>query len=360
VDTADAAARSGSTGGTGTATASMTVSGPAAEMLGLVSGYWYSQAVYVMAELGLADRLASGPRTSDALAAETGCDADALYRFLRALASAGLVEDVGPRTFGATPLGDTLRSDRPDSLRAIARLGGHPLHWQAWGGLLHSVRTGEPAFDAVHGRSFFAAVGADPVLNEALHAGLDRLADVDAEVVDAMDLGRFRRIVDVGGGTGALARRMAAARPGTPVVLFDQPHVLALAPTAPGVTPDAGSFLDGVPSGADAYVLKFVLHDWEDARAATILRHCRAAMAAGGRVFAIEVVVPDGAAPSIAKTHDVNMLVLTGGRERTLAGYRDLFAGADLDLVHTTRTARGVTVLEAAAGATQPVGPTGT
>ena len=164
-----------------------------------------------------------------------------------------------------------------------------------------------------------------------------------------MDLGRFRRIVDVGGGTGALARRMARRGPGASVVLFDQPHVLALAPAAPGVTPEAGSFLDGVPAGADAYVLKFVLHDWDAPRAATILRHCRAAMADGGRVLAIEVVVPDGAAPSIAKTHDVNMLVLTGGRERTLAEYRALFASAELDLVHTIPTARGVTVLEAAA-----------
>ena len=335
----------------GAAPEPVTASGPAAEMLGLLSGYWYSQAIYVMAELGIADRLADGPRTAEALAEESGCDAGALYRFLRALASAGLLEEGATRTFGSTPLGDTLRSDRTDSLRAIARLGGHPLHWQAWGRLLHSVRTGEPGFDAVHGRSFFDALGADPVLNEALHAGLEGLADVDADVVDAMDLGRFRRIVDVGGGTGALARRMAGTQPGTSVVLFDQPHVLALAPAAPTVTPEAGSFLDRVPAGADAYVLKFVLHDWDDPRAATILRHCRAAMADRGRVFAIEVVVPDGDAPSIAKTHDVNMLVLTGGRERTLSEYRDLFASADLDLLGAARTARGVSVLEAAAAA---------
>jgi hypothetical protein len=322
---------------------------PAAEMLGLLSGYWYAQAVYVTAELGLPDLLASGPRTSDALADAAGCDAASLHRFLRALASAGILDEVAPRTFGSTPLADTLRSDRPDSLRALARLGGHPLHWQAWGRLLHSVRTGEPGFDAAHGQGFFDALAADPVLTAALHAGLDRVADVDAEVVAALDLGRFGRIVDVGGGTGSLARRIAAAQPRASVVLFDQPHVLALAPAAPGVTHDAGSFLEGVPAGADAYVLKFVLHDWDDARAATILRHCRAAMTDGGRVFVIEVVVPDDATPSIAKTHDVNMLVLTGGRERTLGDYRDLCAGAGLELVQASRTPRGVGVLEAAA-----------
>jgi hypothetical protein len=319
----------------------------AAEMLGLLSGYWYAQAVYVTAELALADLLAAGPRTADALARATGCHAPSLHRFLRALASAGLLAEVSPGTFGSTPLVDTLRAERPDSLRALARLGGHPLHWQAWGGLLHSVRTGEPAFDAAHGQGFFDALAVDPVLTEALHAGLARVADVDADVLAAMDLGRFARVVDLGGGTGALARRMAAAHPGAAIVLFDQPHVLALAPAAAGVTHAAGSFLDGVPPGAGAYVLKFVLHDWDDARAAAILRHCREAMAGDGRVLVMEVVVPDDATPSIAKTHDVNMLVLTGGRERTVAEYRDLFARADLDLVATRRTTRGVSVLEA-------------
>jgi O-methyltransferase/methyltransferase family protein len=322
-----------------------------AEMLGLLSGYWYSQALYVLAELGIADRLATGPKTAEILADESRCDAASLYRFLRALASAGVLEEIAPRTFASTPLSETLRSDRPDSLRSVARLGGHPLHWQAWGRLLHSVRTGEPGFDAAHCRSFFDALAADPVLSEALHAGLARLDDADAEVVDALALGRFTRIVDVGGGTGALARRMAAAQPRASVILFDQPHVLAIAPAMPGVTLEAGSFHEGVPADAEAYVLKFVLHDWDDARAAAILRRCRAALHDGGRVFAIEVVVPDGAAPSIAKTHDVNMLVLTGGRERTLDEYRDLFARADLDLVRTTCTARGISVLETAAPA---------
>jgi hypothetical protein len=326
----------------------VTSDGPAAEMLGLLSGYWYAQAVYVMAELGLADRLAGGPRTAEALAADTGCHADALFRFLRALASAGLLDEVAPRTFASTPLGDTLRSDRPDSLRALARLGGHPLHWQAWGQLLHTVRTGHTAFDAAHGQPFFEALALDLPLNEALHASLNRMADVDAEVAEAVELDRFARFVDVGGGTGTLARAIAARRPPASVVLFDQAHVLALATPAPGVTRHAGSFFDGVPAGGDAYLLKFVLHDWDDDRAAVILRNCRAAVADGGRVLVVEVVVPDDAAPSIAKTHDVNMLVLTGGRERTLGEYRDLFARADLDLVATRRTARGVSVLEAA------------
>jgi hypothetical protein len=211
------------------------------------------------------------------------------------------------------------------------------------------VRTGEPGFEAAHGRGFFDALAAEPVLNEALHAGLGRLDDVDREVIGPLALDRFTRIVDVGGGTGALARRMAAAQPRATVILFDQPHVLALAPDLPGVTIEPGSFHEAVPADGDAYVLKFVLHDWDDARAAAILRRCRTALRDGGRVLAIEVVVPDDGRPSIAKTHDVNMLVLTGGRERTLDEYRDLFERADLDLVRTTRTARGVSVLEAAA-----------
>ena len=319
---------------------------PTAEMLGLLSGYWYSQALYVMAELGIADCLADGPRAADALAQETGCHAETLYRFLRALASAGVLHEGDSRTFALTPLSETLRSDHPGSLRPLARLGGHPLHWRAWGNLLHSVRTGETAFEAVHGRSFFDALAKDSVLSAALQAALARLHEVDRDVVDALDLDGFERVVDVGGGTGALCRRLASAYPGTSVVLFNRPHVLATAPSAPGVEPLSGDFLESVPSG-DAYLLKFVLHDWDDGHATRILKNCRDAMRPGGRVFVIEVVLLGDAASSHAKTHDINMLVLTGGRERTVDEYRTLLSAAGLELVRTDRTPQGVGMLEA-------------
>src|SRR5262245_64861497 len=125
---------------------------PTDEMLGLLSGYWYSQVLYVMAELGIADHLAAGPRSAGTLARETGCHEETLHRYLRAMAGAGILREVDPATFALTPLSETLRSDCAGSLRPMARLGGHPLHWQAWGNLLHSVRTGATSFDAVHGQ----------------------------------------------------------------------------------------------------------------------------------------------------------------------------------------------------------------
>ena len=188
---------------------------PTDEMLGLLSGYWYSQVLYVLAELGIADCLAAGPQTAGAFAQDTHCHEATLYRFLRALASAGILQEVDRDRFALTPFSETLRSDRRDSLRAAARLGGHPLHWQAWGNLLHSVRTGEPAFDATHGKSFFEALATDGPSAATFQGVLDRLDHVDRDVVDALDLNRCRADRGRGrrcGRAGAPNRHRAPAR----------------------------------------------------------------------------------------------------------------------------------------------------
>jgi O-methyltransferase domain len=298
-----------------------------------------------MGELGIADCLAAGSRTAEALALETQCQTEALYRFLRAVASVGMLREVEPRRFALTPLSDLLRSDHPHSLRSVARLGGHPLHWRAWGHLLDSVRTGQPAFDAANGKSFFTALDEDGPLSAIFQGVMDRLSTLNLTIVRAVDLGSFERIVDVGGGTGELARQIASVYPHANVVLLDREPVIAMAPAAPRVEPVAGDFLESVPRGGDAYFLKFVLHNWDDQRAAQILRNCRDAMSLDGRVFVIEVVIPGDATPSMAKRHDINMLVLTGGRERTLDDYCTLFSGAGLELVRTTLTESGISVL---------------
>ena len=320
---------------------------PTDEMLGLLSGYWYSQVLYVIAELGIADALAGGPKSAQALAGETRCHAGTLYRLLRAASSGGILREDDSQRFSLTPLSETLRSDRPDSLRPLARLGGHPLHWQAWGNLLHSVKTGETAFEAVHGESFFQALAANRELTATFHRVLDRLDHVDRDVVEALDLGACGRIVDIGGASGGLARRIAGTFPNASVIVFDQAHVLALTPADARIDRVAGDFLESVPHGGDAYVLKFVLHDWDDTRATRILENCRTAMLPHGRVFVVETVLPDDQAPSIAKTHDINMLVLTGGRERRLDEYRSLFAAAGLALAAVKFTKHAVGVLEA-------------
>jgi hypothetical protein len=173
-----------------------------------------------------------------------------------------------------------------------------------------------------------------------------RLSVLDRAVVATVDLGLFDRIVDVGGGTGALAREIASAYPRASVAVFDLDHVLATVPADARVDLVPGDFFECVPPGA-AYILKFVLHDWDDDRAVRILRNCGDAMAQDGRVFVIEAVVPDDDAPSAAKTHDINMLVLTGGRERTLGEYRSLLSAAGLDFLHATPVGFDVSVLVA-------------
>jgi len=344
------------------------------EMLRLLSGYWFSQTLYVVATLGIADRLAGGPKSAEALADEAGVDRDALYRLLRGLSSAGIFAEVGTHTFALTPLSETLCAARRSSLRPLALLGGHPLHWQAWGELLTSMKTGETAFEIAHGRRFFDALledglvggrrpaggpadgliggrrpaGGPADLGRTFQAVLSSMASVDQAVVAALDLRGRLQIVDVGGGSGALASRMAAAFPDSRVALFDRKEVLDAAPARPGVELVAGDFFVAVPKDGDAYVLKFTLHDWNDADAIKILENCREAMRPDGRVFVVEVIVPDGPEPSISKTHDVNMLVLSGGRERTLAEYQSLFAAAGLMLVGTIATESDVSVLELA------------
>jgi len=314
-------------------------------MLRMLSGYWLSQTLYAVAALGVADRLVQGPKTAEQLAAEVGADADALFRLLRGLSSLGIFA-AGPLGFALTPLSETLRSDRPDSVRPMALLGGHPIHWQAWGNLLESIRTGKTAFDLTHNQSFFEVLAEDGALARTFHEVLGRPSDADRALVDVLPLTRFERIVDVGGGSGGFARRVAEAWPRARVVLFDRPHALNAAGAVELVEPVAGDFFASVPP-ADVYLLKLVLHDWRDADAIRILTNCRRAMRGQGRVFVIEVVMPEDDAPSIAKTHDVNMLVLTGGRERTLGEYRALFDAAGLRLVSTAATPQAFTVLEA-------------
>jgi hypothetical protein len=320
---------------------------PADEMLGLLSGYWYSQCLYVMAELGIADLLAAGPRSTAELAASTRSHPESLYRFLRALASAGILRELDGRQFVLTEISETLRSDHPASLRPVALLGGHPAHWRAWGNLLHSVQTGEPAFAAAHDESFFEVLARDGGLSSAFQSVLSRLAVVDRAVADAVDLKECPRIVDVGGGNGGLAREIAALYPLSTVILYDREHVLSVARPVQRVQFVAGDFFESVPAGCDAYFLKFVLHDWDDARATAILTNCRNAMRVAGRIFVIEVLVPKDATSSMAKTHDINMLVLTGGRERTSGEYQSLFTSAGLELTRIVPTAAGVSILEA-------------
>lgn len=316
----------------------------AEELRRLIVGQQVSQAVCVAAELGVADLLVSGPRTSEELARATATDVNALYRLLRALASIGILHEEEGCRFGLSELGEPLRSDASDSVAAIAVHVGRPYVRAAWSALIESVRTGENAFRHVHGTSNWEYRASRPVDN----AIFDRYIAANTRLgthalLEAYDFGRFRSIVDVGGGNGSFLTALRARHPSLHGIVFDQEHVVRDLELGEGIEVAAGSFFDAVPGGADAYVLKWILHDWEDEQALAILRTVRAS---GGRVLVIERLVgPPNEGPE-AKFADLNMLVGPGGRERTLDEYQALLAAAGYRLVGATPSSAGLFILE--------------
>jgi hypothetical protein len=308
-------------------------------VLRLIYGYQVSQAIHVAAVLGLADELADGPRAVGDLASATATHAAALLRLLRALVAVEVLREEPDGTFGLAALGDALRGPAG----ALAAFHGGPSHWAAWGQLLHSVCTGENAFRAVHGVDVWEYRAQHPEEAAIFDAAMTGFSlRVNTAVAAAHDFGRYGVIVDVGGGHGALLAGILARHPGVRGVLFDQPAVVAGA-HAHGFEIVGGSFFESVPEGGDAYLLKSVLHDWEDEPAIEILRVCRRAARAGTALLVIE---RQFALPA-TKLSDLNMLVGPGGRERTVAEYAALLAAADYELVGETPTAADVSVIEA-------------
>jgi O-methyltransferase domain/Dimerisation domain len=309
-------------------------------LLALINGYQVSQALHVAARLGIADRLADGPRSPEELGLEA--DPDALRRLLRALAAAGVLSERDGR-YALTELGEGLRSDAPGSLAGWAAFVGRPYHWSSWAALEHAVRTGENAFRAVHGTDVWSYRRAHPEEAEIFDGAMTSLTGrVNAAVAEAHDFGRYGTVVDVGGGRGALLAAIVARHPEVRGVLFDQPDVVAGAQLGDRCTAAGGSFFEAVPAGGDAYLLKSVLHDWPDAEAVAILRACHAA---GAPV--VLVVERDLTADPRAAFSDLNMLVGPGGRERTLREYGALLDAAGFRLTGSTTTPAGVAVIEA-------------
>lgn len=328
-------------------------SAPAA-LLRMMTGYWVSKALNVTAELGVADLLRDGPRTSDELAGACGADPPTLYRLLRALASVGVFSEAPERLFALTPLAELLRSDRPGSMRALARMYGSE-QYHAWDDLLGSVRTGAPAFDRVFGANYFDYLAGNPeastVFNEAMTGWTTQVADA---VVAAYDFTGAGAVVDVGGGHGLLLATILRAHPETKGVLFDVPQVVAGSRPlleSHGVAHQCetlgGDFFASVPGGGDVYVLAQILHDWDDDKSRLILSNCHRAMGASGKLLVVEQVLPPGNEPFLGKWLDLHMLVLLTGRERTEAEYRELLGAAGFDLARVVPTRSGASVIEA-------------
>jgi hypothetical protein len=327
---------------------------PPATLLQMMTGYWVSQAVYVAAKLGIADLLADGPVGCDHLAAATDTHAPSLRRVLRALASVGVFTEASPGSFTLTPLAELLRTETPGSMRALAIMYAEE-QYRAWGELLHSVRTGEMAFDHQFGMGYFAYLAqhpeADRVFNEAMTGWTHQLVGA---VVDTYDFSPFNTVVDVGGGYGTLLAAILRRNPGARGILFDQPHVVASAEehlatsgVADRCTAVGGDFFAAVPAGGDAYVLAQILHDWDDERCVAILGQCRRAMPNHGKLLVVELVLPPGDEAFFGKWLDLHMLVLLGGRERTAAEYDALFRGAGFELARVVPTPPGPSVVEA-------------
>jgi SAM-dependent methyltransferase len=312
-------------------------------------GFAVSQALRVIIELGIPDLLAVGERSVDELATATRSDADALYRVMRLLAPEGVFREVLPRHFELTEVGAVLRSDRPGPGDYVRMINSEA--YLAFEQLLHSVRTGKPAFDKVFGSPRFDWLSEHPEQAALFQRAMVALSLGSNEAIaDAYDFTPFARVVDVGGGHGQLLSAILARNPHLSGVLFDLPSGVAAAQQgAGGDLPRtefvAGDFFESVPAG-DIYVVKKVVHDWNDEHAAVILRNCRKAMQPNGKVLLAETLVPPGDEPDGIKNIDVVMLVVTGGLERTEAQYASLFGAAGLRLERVIQTRGPISILE--------------
>ncbi|MGH7342951.1 MAG: methyltransferase [Candidatus Rokuibacteriota bacterium] len=330
---------------------------PQQAMLDHITGYWVSQMIFVAAKLGIADVLAKGPKTPAAVAEQVGAHAPFVHRVLRTLASLGVLAETSNGRFRLTPTGATLRSGVPGSLRDFAIMMVSDHCWRGWGALLHGVRTGDVGFDHVFGQRFFDYLVAHPDKEQEFAASMASISGAENDAVArAYGFGRFGRLVDVGGAHGHLLATVLRRHRKLRGVLYDQPQVVAgaaasgfLAGLESRVEVAGGDFFASVPTGADAYMMKYILHDWDDERCKTILALCRDAVAPGGRVLVVENVIEPGNRPSWGKLLDVNMLALLTGKERTKAEFKDLFARAGLRLRRVYPTASPISIVEATA-----------
>lgn len=325
------------------------------QLLAMASGAWVTQMIHVAAELALADLLVDGARDVDDLAQMAGAHTDTLFRLMRGLASLGIFQETEPRRFSLTPLAELLRSDHPQSLRQFARMLGDE-HYLSWDDLLHCVRSGENGFRHRYGQSIFEWYQANPTRGEVFDQAMGDFSRAEtAALLQAYPFAEVHHLVDVGGGRGSLIMAVLRAHGHLRGTLFDQAWVVepvAVPADLEGrLAVSQGDFFVSVPKGADAYLLKHILHDWDDVACLRILEAIRGAMAPGGRVLIVEPVIPPGNGPFPGKLLDLNMLVMTeGGRERTGEEYGALLEKGGLRLSRIVPTPSTVSVVEAVAG----------
>lgn len=307
-------------------------------------------------ELELPEAIGDGAMTAEYLAQSIKCDGDALGRLLRVLVAMGACEESGGR-FSLSSFGRALRSDVPDSMRGWATFAGTPMYMHTWEKLAHSVRTGKPAFDEVNGKPFFDYLAENSDAQATFDDAMTANSGPEAEaIVAAYDFSALHKIVDIGGGHGNLLAKILSANSDLHGAVFDQPQVVAgarenldrkgLAERCEFIV---GSFFESIPGGYDGYLMKYIIHDWNDEKAGQILRNCRRAASEGSKLLLIEVVLDSPTATELAALQDLEMLVLVGSRERTEREFTRLFEGAGFELTRIIPTACPLSIIEAVA-----------
>jgi hypothetical protein len=328
---------------------------PHVQIIQMATGYWISRVVYAAAKLGLADRLAAGPRSAAELAGETKTHARSLHRLMRTLASLGILTERDAGRFALTPLGDALRTGAPGyALPSVLTLGG-PIGWKGFEEMLYSLETGKTGFEKAFGMPAFDYLAQHP--DEASMFSETMIGVHGAEppaVAEAYDFSSIGTLVDVGGANGNMLATVLGRHPKLRGILFDLPHVVRDAPTflaargvADRVEIQPGSFFDSVPAGGDAYILSHIIHDWSEEQCQTILGNCRRAMGPNARLLIVEMVLPEGDTPHFGKILDMTMLVLPGGQERTAPEYSELLGKAGFRMSRVVPTESAVSVVEA-------------
>ena len=326
---------------------------PRLALLQMITGFWISQAIYVAAKLGIADLLKDGPKSCDALAEAVDVSSRQLFRLLRFLASLDIFAEGEDGRFELTPLATGLQSEISGSLRAMAVMYGEEIY-QAWGSVLHSIKTAQTAFEHIYGSGHFQYLAQHPEAASIFDQAMTEFSHQEAAaVITAYDFTPFEKVVDVGGGQGSFLTAILEANPKLKGVLFDLPQVLEGANRHFETTGFSGrydlvggDFFASIPGEGDVYILKNIILNWDDERCVHILRNCRQAMTERSKLLVIEAVIPIGNAPSFSKRLDLHMLVVTGGRGRTEAEFKVLFEAAGFKLATIIPTQSPTSVIE--------------
>ena len=322
-------------------------------ILQIINGTYVAGAIACLAQLGIPDLVEAGPKAAEELAPQVNANPQALYRLMRATASVGVLAEGADGKFSETPMSAVLRRNGSPSLRALAIMGGREWHGRGWAHLEHCVRTGKQALDRIYGTPIFEFFEKHAEEAQIFNDAMTALSTIDSPAVaESYSFDQIHSIVDVGGGHGLLLATILARHPQMKGTLYDVPRVVEgakdgpLKPLMERCTVASGDMFSSVPAGADAYIMKHIIHDWPDDLCLKILKACRKSVNAGGKLLVVDWVIQPGNNFSPGKFLDLQMLIFPGGCERSEKQFRDLFAAAGWQLTRIVPTAAGESIVE--------------